>query len=128
MADDRFQEVTMKVDTIRADHQLKYTLTVKAEDGVKVANYEVMIYIENQSNDAQLANILLNGKELDDFERLLNPDIVFDGGNNNYEITLPAGTTVLPEVSAKLKMDGQTVDIIQKADSVLLETHHLHGL
>ena len=127
MADDRFQEVTMKVDTIRADHQLKYTLTVKAEDGVKVANYEVMIYIENQSNDAQLANILLNGKELDDFERLLNPDIVFDGGNNNYEITLPAGTTVLPEVSAKLKMDGQTVDIIQKADSVLLNVFAVDG-
>ncbi len=126
-ADDRFQEVTMTVDTIRADHQLKYTLTVKAEDGVKVANYEVMIYIENQSNDAQLANILLNGKELDDFERLLNPDIVFDGGNNNYEITLPAGTTVLPEVSAKLKMDGQTVDIIQKADSVLLNVFAVDG-
>ena len=126
-ADDRFQTVTTTIDTIRADHQLRYTLTVKAEDGVKVANYEVMIYIENQSNDAQLANILLNGQELEDFERLLNPDIVFDGGNNNYEIKLPAGTTILPEVSAKLKMDGQTVDIIQKDDSVLLNVFAVDG-
>ena len=126
-ADDRFQTVEMNIDTIRADHQLRYTLTVTAEDGVKVANYEVMIYIENQSNDAQLANILLNGQELEDFERLLNPDIVFDGGNNNYEIKLPAGTTVLPEVSAKLKMDGQTVDIIQKEDSILLNVFAVDG-
>ena len=126
-ADDRFQTVVMNVDTIRADHQLRYTLTVTAEDGVKVANYEVMIYIENQSNDAQLANILLNGQELEDFERALNPDNVFDGGNNNYEIKLPAGTTILPEVSAKLKMDGQTVDIIQKDDSILLNVSAVDG-
>lgn len=125
-ADDRFLTVTTKIDTVKDNHQYRYTLQVEAENGAKT-NYEVMIYVENQSNDAQLANILLNGQNMDDFERALNADLTFDGGNNNYEIYLPSGTTVLPEVSAQLKMDGQTVDILHRPDSILLDVYAVDG-
>lgn len=125
-SEDRYQTVITHIDTIKLNHQYRYTLEVNAENGDQ-SNYELMIYVENQSNDAQLANILLNGKELDDFERALNADLTFDGGNNNYVIHLPSGTTVLPEVSAQLKMDGQTVDIIHRTDSILLDVHAVDG-
>ena len=125
-SDDRFQTVTLLVDTLKRDQQYRYTLLVTAENGSESV-YEVMIYVENRSNDAQLANIFLDGKALIDFERALNPDLAFDGGNNEYKINLPSGTTVLPEVSAKLKMAGQSVQITQKSDSILLEVTAVDG-
>ena len=117
--DDAFQKVTPNKVTIIENHQYNYILEVEAEDGVTTEQYEVMIYVENQSNDAQLANILLEGKDFQDFERDLNPDLVFDPANKDYTIQLPSGTTVLPEVSAQLKMDGQNVEIKQGADSTI---------
>lgn len=113
-SDDRFQTVTTSVQTLKAGHEYHYTLHVVAEDGT-ASDYLVEIYVENQSNDAQLANILLNGRSMDRFEPLYNSDIIFDGGNNNYEIKLPA-TTKMPEVSAQLKMDGQHVEIEHRRD------------
>ena len=120
LSDDRFQTVSVNAETIREDHQYRYTLNVQAENGDE-ANYEVMIYVENLSNDAQLANITLNGKNFEDFERLLNEDLRFDPGQNYYEINLPSGTTVWPEVSAQLKMAGQSVEISHHNDSIVLD-------
>ena len=114
-SDDRFQTVQTKIGIVKEGHQYRDTLHVIAEDGVTESDYIIDIYIENQSNDAQLANILLNGKSMDKFEPLYNSDIIFDGGNNNYEIKLPA-TTKMPEVNAQLKMDGQHVDIEHRRD------------
>ena len=122
-SDDRFQTVTIQADTLEADSKYRYILHVLAEDGVTTADYQVNIYVENKSNDATLANILLDGKKLVDFERALNEDLAFDPGQNSYVINLPSGTTILPEVSAQLKMDGQTVVIDQQGDSVLLTVH-----
>ncbi len=112
--DDRFQTITTNIDVIKVGHEFHYTLHVVAEDG-SYSDYLVEIYVENQSNDAQLANILLNGKSMDKFEPLYNSDIVYDGGNNNYEIKLPASSK-LPEVSAQLKMNGQQVSIEHRRD------------
>ena len=114
-SDDRFLTVQTKIGIVKEGHQYRDTLHVIAEDGVTESDYIIDIYIENQSNDAQLANILLNGKSMDKFEPLYNSDIIFDGGNNNYEIKLPA-TTKMPEVNAQLKMDGQHVDIEHRRD------------
>lgn len=119
-SDDRFQTVTIQADTLEEDSKYRYILHVMAEDGVTTADYQVNIYVENKSNDATLANILLDGKKLIDFERALNEDLAFDPGQNSYVINLPSGTTILPEVSAQLKMDDQTVTIDQQGDSVLL--------
>lgn len=116
-SDDRFQTVTTNIESVKAGHEYHYTLHVVAEDGT-ASDYLVEIYVENQSNDAQLANILLNGRSMDRFEPLYNSDIIFDGGNNNYEIKLPA-TTKMPEVSAQLKMDGQHVEIEHRRDEHL---------
>ena len=114
-SDDRFQTVQTKIGIVKEGHQYRDTLHVIAEDGVTESDYIIDIYIENQSNDAQLANILLNGKSMDKFEPLYNSDIIFDAGNNNYEIKMPA-TTKMPEVNAQLKMDGQHVDIEHRRD------------
>ena len=133
-SDDRFQTVTTSIDTLVMDvhgadttiSEVRYTLHVQAEHG-ETADYEVTLYIENQSNDRTLANITLDGKNFVDFERALNADLTFDPDNNNYTINLPSGTTILPEVSAQLKMDGQTVSIDQKGDSVLLNVTAVDG-
>lgn len=126
-SDDRFQHVDTIVNVVSVDHEYHYTLRVTAEDGTS-SDYTVEIYVENQSNDAQLANITLNGKKFEDFERSLNSDLIFDSGNNNYEIYLPSGTTVLPEVNAQLKMTGQSVVITQKQESVLLDVTAVDGV
>lgn len=133
-ADDRFLRVEHIVDTVIPHHELKYTLHVVAEDG-STSDYMIEIYIENQSNDAKLANITLDGKNFEDFERALNEDLAFDPANNNYIINLPSGTTIIPEVSAQLKIDGQTVEIIHKVnpethftDSILLEVTAVDGV
>jgi len=118
-SDDRFQTVKILVDTIKPDQQFNYMLSVFAENGDSTL-YEVMIYVENASSDAKLANITLDRKNFVDFERALNPNLTFDPGNNIYRINLPSGTTILPEVSAQLKMDGQSVAIEQKNDTVFL--------
>ena len=89
-ADDRFLRVEHIVDTVIPHHELKYTLHVVAEDG-STSDYMIEIYIENQSNDAKLANITLDGKNFEDFERALNEDLAFDPANNNYIINLPSG-------------------------------------
>ena len=126
-ADDRFLTVTPQVQTIFANHQYNYKLRVEAENG-DTAIYEVMLYIENQSNDAQLANILLDGKDFVDFERALNESLTFDPGNNSYDINLPSGTTIWPEVSAQLKMDGQAVAISHRNDSIVLNVTAVDGV
>ena len=133
-SDDRFQEVTRRLDTIHKTitdtmiNQIRYTLHVEAENGgADTSNYEVMIYFENQSNDAQLANITLDGGSFENFERALNADLTFDPGNNNYVINIPYDRETLPEVSAQLKMDGQHVEIYHRQDSVILDVTAIDG-
>ena len=123
---DRFQTVDITSEEVVADREYHYTLHVTAEHG-ETSDYSVEIYVENQSNDRTLANITLDGKDFVDFERALNEDLTFDPDNNNYTINLPSGTTILPEVNAQLKMDGQTVAIDQQGDSVLLNVTAVDG-
>lgn len=124
--DDRFfQDVTIIVDTIREGHEYHYTLHVTAEDGTQ-ADYLVEIYVENQSNDAQLANILLNGLDFISYKESINqknPQLkAFDPGQNSYTINVPYDS--VPSVSAKLKMDGQKVELNMVSD----ENAHTHDV
>ena len=115
-ADDKFQQYQVLEDGYNR------TIHVTAEDGTTTSDYYVTIFVQTQSNDATLSNILLEVTdstthmvEIVDFMRTLNPNAKkFDPGLNNYDINLPAGTTVLPAVSAQLKMDGQTVEISKR--------------
>lgn len=126
-SDDRFQKVTIVRTDLEEGSKYRYVLHVEAEDGITTADYQVNIYVENKSNDRTLANITLDGKDFVDFERALNEDLAFDPDNNNYTINLPSGTTLLPEVNAQLKMDGQTVEIYQQGDSILLNVTAVDG-
>lgn len=108
-SDDRFQTINI------IENGYNRTLHVTAEDGVTTADYQVKIYVQAQSNDATLSAILLEQDdqmvELVDFQRALNPMLKFDPMQHSYTINLPAGTTVAPAISARLKMDGQKVDV-----------------
>jgi hypothetical protein len=125
-SEDRFQTVETRIGVIAAGRHYSDTLHVIAEDG-SASDYIIEVYVENQSNDAQLANILFDGKPMDKFDS----DLHFDGGNNNYVITLKGGKA-LPEVSAQLKMDGQKVEIEhqreEKTDLFLLHVTAVDGV
>lgn len=125
-SEDRFQTVEIRSGVITPGRHFSDTLRVKAEDGTST-DYIVEVYVENQSNDAQLANILFNGKSMDKFDS----DLYFDGGNNNYTISLKGGMK-LPEISAQLKMDGQKVEIEhqheEKTDIFLLHVTAVDGV
>ena len=102
-SDDAFQTVTLQKDGNR------YTIHVLAQDGINYADYYVDVYATSLSNEATLANIWLNGLAFSEFETLLNPRLGFSPMQQAYTINLPSGTTRLPDVSATLKEDGQTV-------------------
>jgi len=117
-ADDRFLSVRQGICEVKERHHYVDTLVVTAEDG-SIANYLIEIYIENQSNDATLANIMLDGKEMVFYRPDLNPNMKpFDPYKNEYHINTP--TDSVPLVSAKLKMPGQAVEVISFKDSVFL--------
>lgn len=121
-SDDRFQKVTITSTELEKDSKYRYILHVEAEDGVTTADYQVNIYLENKSTDSQLANILLNGESMDRFEPLYNVNLLFEPTNSSYDINLAPGTTTLPEVSAVLKMDKQTVDITYPDSTTIVLT------
>lgn len=128
MSNDRFQKVTIDTTEVKPEQEYIYVLHVVAEDKLLSSDYQVEIYVENQSSDAFLQNITLDGKNFVDFERAINPDLSYDQGQNYYRINLPSGTTVLPEVSAQLKMNGQKVVIDQKTDTIQLHVTAVDGV
>ncbi len=115
--EDNFQKITTSQNkyTDRTEH----TIHVIAQDGVTVNDYKVEIFRKPASNDTELGNILLNGKALEDFEEELNPDLKFESGNTVYTVNLPTGAT-LPQVSAQLKSDGQSVSVSQSETQILI--------
>lgn len=121
-SDDKFQTVTVSSTVLEEESKYRYVLHVVAEDGVTTADYQVNIYVENKSTDSQLANILLNGEPMDRYEPVYNTDLVFDPTVSLYEINLAPGTQTLPEVSAVLKMDKQTVDITHPDSATIILT------
>lgn len=102
-SNDAFQTVTLQKNGNR------YTIHVLAQDGINYADYYVDVYAASLSNEATLANIWLNGLAFSEFESALNPRLGFSPMQQAYTINLPSGTTRLPDVSATLKEDGQTV-------------------
>ncbi len=86
-------------------------IRVVAEDGTTTTDYTIDLFVEAQSSDATLRMILLDGEEFKHFQYMINPRLDFSPMQNRYSINLPSGSTVLPEVSAQLSMDGQIVDV-----------------
>lgn len=103
-SDDNFQTVTLSNDGDT------YYIHVQAQDKVTTSTYEVVIYRQAESDDATLANVLLDGLSIQKFYPTLNPQLEFSPMQQRYNIYLPAGTSV-PEISAVLNTPGQTVEL-----------------
>ena len=111
-SNDNFQTVIQTFD------DYAHTLHVVAQDGVSASDYVIEVYQEGASTDVTLASILLDGMPFDQFEQDINPDLIFSPMQQRYNINLPAGTLYLPEVSALLNCEGQTVDIIRHEQTI----------
>lgn len=111
---DRFQNVTL--DSI--DNE--YILFVTAQDGVTTNDYHIEVYREMPSSDATLQSILLDGISFSQFLPEINPTLEFSPMQQRYVINLLSGTTTLPEISAKLKEEGQTIHITNNAWTTLI--------
>lgn len=122
-SDDLFQTVT-RFDSNDSQH----TLHVVAQDGITTQDYTIEVYVESQSGDATLANILLDGTAFVDFERALNPKLTFSPMQNTYSIHLPAGTTALPEVSATMQVEGQSVSISSHGMTIYIDVTASDGI
>lgn len=121
-SDDHYQTVTQtQEDNI-------YTLTVTAQDGVTTEEYIVEIYHQPASDDATLAEILLDEQSMATFEPTLNTSLMFSPMQQMYFINLPSGTQTTPAVSAKLKMDGQTIAIRNEAWDTYLDVTAPNGV
>ena len=104
-SNDNFQTVTETFDGYT------HTLHVVAQDGISTTDYFIEVYKETASSDVTLKNILLDGMTLDSFETGINDELEFSAMQQRYNINLPSGTLVLPEISVLLNSDGQKVDI-----------------
>ncbi|MGN1248398.1 MAG: hypothetical protein ACI4UO_07390, partial [Paludibacteraceae bacterium] len=102
-SDDAFQTLTEDIDGNL------HMLHVVAQDGVTPMDYYVDVYVKPLSSTATLANIWLNGQTFSEFEHTLNSRLGFSPMQQAYTINLPSGTTRLPDVTAALMEEGQTV-------------------
>ena len=116
-ADDNFQTVTR----LTTASDIEHVLHVVAQDGVNTQDYTVEVYVESLSTDATLADLWLDGQTFSEFEHTLNPHLAFSSMQNSYQINLPAGTMVLPEVSASLRVDGQQVSTTTSGMNVYMD-------
>lgn len=105
-SNDNFQTV------VSSHNDYTHTLHVLAQDGVSSSDYVIEVYKEGASSDVTLAGILLDGLTFDQFETSINDELIFSPMQQRYNINLPSGTQYLPEVSALLNAEGQTVDIV----------------
>lgn len=120
-SDDNFQTVELQ-----SSDEGKI-LHVTAQDGTTTQDYTIELFIESLSKDATLSDILLNGVFFTDFERSLNPKLTFSPMQNSYSIHLPAGSTSLPEVSAAMQTDNQSVNITSNGMSIYLDVTAADG-
>ena len=111
-SDDNFQKVELSNDSNI------YYLQVTAQDGVTINTYEIEVYTQPISSDATLADIQLDGTSLHLFYPELNSQLEFSSMQQRYNINLPAGTMVLPEISAVLREEGQQVETVVTGDTI----------
>lgn len=104
-SDDRFQTVTHHVE------DGVHILRVTAQDGVTTNDYSIDVLRQLPSDNATLQQIYLDGIDFSHFLTDINPTLEFSPMQQRYVINLLSGTKTLPEVSAKLQEEGQTVDI-----------------
>ena len=79
------------------------TITVRAEDGSSVSTYKIKFVGEKSMDNSRPADIKVGGVSLKGFNSYIL----------NYNVELPFGTTVAPEIEVEKAEDEQTVTITQ---------------
>lgn len=77
-------------------------ITVHAEDGSSTTTYQIN-FVSAASNNARLADIRVNGTTIPGFNAYVN----------NYNVSLPYGTTAAPVVAVDVQDAGATAQITQ---------------
>ena len=130
-SEDHFQKpVTPVVTPLQGDGEYLGTFHVEAEDGT-TADYLIEIYVKSKSSDAQLANILLDNKNFTAYCNSISmtPALTFEPSNSKYVFNLPSSLNgELPTVNAQLKMEGQTVQIEPRKDTILVHVTAQDGI
>ena len=102
---DPFQTVVPSETTDGEGNTIK-VLTVTAQDGVTTRVYEVEIWKAVKSNNANLADILFNNATMSEYKEGVN------FSEKTYSYVIPVmSTDVLPDISAKLQEDAQTIAV-----------------
>ncbi|NCA79257.1 MAG: hypothetical protein EOM76_03580, partial [Sphingobacteriia bacterium] len=90
-------EVTITNGTVGGSPTI---ITVKAQDGSSSTTYKIY-FVAQQSTNARLAGISVNGTAISNFNSYVT----------SYNVALPYGTTVVPEIAVTKAEDGQTYEI-----------------
>ena len=121
-SDDRFQTVTHFME------DGAHILRVTAQDGVTTNDYSIEVHHQLPSDNATLEQIYLDGVDFAHFLTDINPTLDFSPMQQRYVINLLSGTKTLPEVSAKLQEEGQTVDIKNDGWTTLITVTAPNGI
>ena len=89
-------------------------IQVRATDGSSTTNYKIK-FVSAASNNARLADIQVNGSNINGFNAYLN----------TYNVQLPYGTTEVPVVTATAQDAGATVTITQPTSITGTATIHV---
>ena len=89
-------------------------IQVHAADGSSTTTYKIK-FVSAASNNARLADIQVNGNNINGFNAYLN----------TYNVALPYGTTEVPVVSATAQDAGATVTITQATSATGTATIHV---
>ena len=89
-------------------------IQVKATDGSSTTTYKIK-FVSAASNNARLADIQVNGNNINGFNAYLN----------TYNVQLPYGTTDIPVVTATAQDAGATVTITQATSTTDSATIHV---
>lgn len=89
-------------------------IQVHAADGSSTTTYKIK-FVSAASNNARLADIQVNGNNINGFNAYLN----------TYNVALPYGTTEVPVVSATAQDAGATVTITQATNTTGVATIHV---
>lgn len=89
-------------------------IQVHAADGSSTTTYKIK-FVSAASNNARLADIQVNGNNINGFNAYLN----------TYNVALPYGTTEVPVVSATAQDAGATVTITQATNTTGTATIHV---
>lgn len=109
---DPFQTVQKQIS--ESNDELIVTLIVTAQDGTQRV-YEIEIWTAAKSANANLADILLNGKSMVDYaaERGIE-GLIFNEKTYSYTIPLSLNDT-MPDISASLQEDAQTIEVLTES-------------